>query len=155
VKDMLNIKVFDGQITKNFNLAEFKCKDRGEVLLNAAVIDHIQRLQSFRNWYNRPMKVVSGYRTEKYNEKIGGSKKSKHIEGIASDIALPDDFYGFSKQRRDEFLNNVKSKWIELCELDGLGGGIGFYDTFFHIDSRSKGKYKNGFYAFWDLRKNK
>ncbi|MCT4606632.1 MAG: D-Ala-D-Ala carboxypeptidase family metallohydrolase [Marinisporobacter sp.] len=152
---MLNIKVFDGQITKNFNLAEFKCKDRGEVLLNAAVIDHIQRLQSFRNWYNRPMKVVSGYRTEKYNEKIGGSKKSKHIEGIASDIALPDDFYEFSKQRRDEFLNNVKSKWIELCELDGLGGGIGFYDTFFHIDSRSKGKYKNGFYAFWDLRKNK
>lgn len=152
---MLNIQVFDGKISKNFNIVEFKCKDKGEVLLNAAVVDHIQRLQKFRDWYKRPMKVVSGYRTEKYNKKINGSTNSKHIEGIASDIALPDEFYGFSKQRKEQFLNNVKNKWIELCEMDGIGGGIGFYDTFFHIDSRPKGKYKSGSYAFWDLRKNK
>lgn len=152
---MLNIQVFDGQIAKNFNITEFKCKDKGEVLLNAAVIDHIQRLQRFRNWYNRPMKVISGYRTAAYNKKIGGATNSKHIVGIASDISLPNEFYGYSKQRQQEFLNNIKTKWIELCAQDGLGGAVGFYDTFFHIDSRAIGNYENGSYAFWDLRKNK
>ncbi|SHJ49364.1 D-Ala-D-Ala carboxypeptidase family metallohydrolase [Paramaledivibacter caminithermalis] len=152
---MLKIQVFDGQITKNFNIDEFKCKNNGEVLLNAAVLDHIERLQKFRNWYNRPMIVVSGYRTKEYNKKIGGSPNSRHMQGIASDILLPDEFYGFTKKRQEQFLNNLKNKWIELCELGGLGGGIGFYDNFFHIDSRKKGNYKNGVYAFWDNRKKK
>jgi len=149
---MLDIKVYDGQITENFNIKEFKCKDNGEVLLNAAVIDHIKRLQRFRDWYKRVMIVISGYRTREYNKKINGSQNSKHIEGIASDIALPNEFYTFTKTRQEEFLNNVKNKWIELCLEDGLGGGIGFYDTFFHIDSRAKGSYINGNYAFWDNR---
>lgn len=153
--NMLQIKVYDGQITRNLNISEFKCKANGEVLLNAVVIDHIQRLQKFRTWYNREMKVVSGYRTKEYNTKIGGSKNSKHVEGIASDIALPNEFYNFSKSRQDEFLNNIKDKWIQFCTEDGLGGGVGFYDTFFHIDSRSKGKYTDGAFAFWDNRSKK
>ncbi|SKC72171.1 D-Ala-D-Ala carboxypeptidase family metallohydrolase [Maledivibacter halophilus] len=152
---MLNIQVFDGQIVKNFNISEFKCKDNGEVLLNSSVIDHIQRLQRFREWYNRPMVVTSGYRTEEYNKRIGGSPNSMHKLGIASDIILPDEFYKFSIQRQEGFLNNVKNKWIRLCEEDGLGGGIGFYDTFFHLDSRQKGNYQNGSYAFWDNRTKK
>ncbi|WP_432663858.1 D-Ala-D-Ala carboxypeptidase family metallohydrolase [Wukongibacter baidiensis] len=152
---MLNVKVYDGQITKNFNLIEFKCKADGELLLNAEVIDHIQRLQRFREWYKRVMSVISGYRTEEYNTKIGGSKNSMHIKGIASDIALPSEFYSFTKARQEEFLNNVKNKWIQLCDEDGLGGGVGFYDTFFHIDSREKGNYSNGSYAFWDNRSKK
>lgn len=152
---MLQIKVYDGKITKHFNISEFKCKANGEVLLNAAVIDHIQRLQKFRTWYNRAMKIVSGYRTKEYNERIGGSKNSKHVEGIASDIALPKKYYKFSKARQEEFLNNIKNKWIELCNNDGLGGGIGFYDTFFHLDSRAKGSYGKGSFAFWDNRNKK
>lgn len=152
---MLQIKVYDGQITKNFNISEFKCKAKGEVLLNSDAIDHIQRLQEFRDWYKRSMKIVSGYRTKEYNQKVGGNKNSKHVEGIASDIALPDEYYKFSKSRQEEFLNNIKSKWIEICNNDGLGGGIGFYDTFFHIDSRAKGNYENGTFAFWDNRNKK
>lgn len=152
---MLEIQVFDGQITKNFNISEFKCKDNGEVLLNFAVIDHIQRLQKFRDWYNRAMTVVSGYRTRQYNMKIGGATKSKHMEGIATDIALPKEFYRFSKTRQEEFLKNIREKWIQLCEEGNLGGGVGFYDTFFHLDSRQKGNYSSGNYAFWDNRTGK
>ncbi|MFW9973099.1 MAG: YcbK family protein [Candidatus Odinarchaeota archaeon] len=149
---MLDIQVFDGQITENFNIKEFACHANQEVLINAAVIDHIQRLQKLRNWYNRAIHINSGYRTPEYNKKIEGAEKSFHMQGIATDIALPNEFYNFSKERQEEFLNNVKNKWLELCAADGLGGGVGFYKTFIHIDSRPKGYYKTGEFSFWDLR---
>lgn len=50
---MLDIKVFDGQVTKNFNIVEFKCRANGEVIINAAAIDHILRLQKFRGRFLR------------------------------------------------------------------------------------------------------
>lgn len=142
----LNIQVFDGQITPNFNIKEFRCKSNGEVLINAAVIAHIQRLQNFRNWYGRVMIINSGYRTPEYNAVIGGFENSIHLLGIASDIALPmEEFAPYTKERQEEYLENVKRKWTELCNADGLGGGVGFYDTFFHLDSRKS-------VGFWDER---
>ena len=36
-----------------------------------------------------PIHVNSGYRCEALNEKIGGAKKSKHMDGLASDILCP------------------------------------------------------------------
>lgn len=144
---MFKIQLFDGQITKNFNIVEFACKANGEILLNSDVIDHIQRLQKFREWYGRVMIINSGYRTEEYNRKVGGASQSQHLYGIASDIALPmAEFAGYNKARQNEFLNNVKNKWYQLCQEDGLGGGVGFYNTFFHLDSRNT-------QAFWDSRK--
>lgn len=145
----LDIQLYDGQITPHFNINEFKCKANGEMLLNAQVIDHIRRLEKMRIWYNRPMIVNSGYRTLEYNLKIGSSSKSKHILGIATDIALPlSEFSAFSKRRKEQFFQNIKNKWMELCEEDGLGGGVGFYDSFFHLDSRKVA-------AFWDERKKR
>lgn len=142
----LDIQVFDGQITPHFNIKEFRCKANGEVFINAAVIAHIQRLEKFRNWYGRAMHVNSGYRTPAYNVSIGGAANSQHLLGIASDIALPmEEFSAYTKKRQEEYLQNVKNKWIQLCNADGLGGGVGFYNTFFHLDSRKVA-------AFWDER---
>ncbi|AOT70682.1 YcbK family protein [Geosporobacter ferrireducens] len=144
--EKLDIQVFDGQITPHFNIKEFRCKANGEVLVNAAVIDHIRRLEKFRDWYGRPMLVNSGYRTPAYNKQIGGAANSYHIQGIAADIALPmAEFSGYTPARRNEFLNNIRDKWTQLCNADGLGGGVGFYNTFFHLDSRKTA-------AFWDER---
>ncbi|MCT4593195.1 MAG: D-Ala-D-Ala carboxypeptidase family metallohydrolase [Anaeromicrobium sp.] len=144
---MINIRVYDGQITKNFNIKEFKCRANGEVLLNEDVISHIVRLQKFREWYGRTMKINSGYRTTTYNSKIGGAPKSKHMQGIATDFALPlKEFSGYSQDRKNEFLDNVKEKWYQLCEEDGVQGGVGFYDTFIHLDSRTDRQ------AFWNMR---
>lgn len=143
---VLNIEVYDGQMTEHFNIKEFKCKANGEVLLNADFIDHVQRLEVFRVWYKRVMIVNSGYRTPEYNASVGGATHSKHLLGIASDIALPmSEFSAYSKERQEEYLQHVKEKWTELCNADGLGGGIGFYDTFVHLDSRKTA-------AFWDGR---
>ncbi len=145
---MLDIKVFDGQITQHFNILEFKCRANGEVLINADVIAHIQRLEKFRTWYNRVIIINSGYRTDAYNKQVNGAPKSQHLLGIATDVALPYEFYTFTKTRQNDFLNNVKNKWQELCKTDGLGGGVGYYDTFFHLDSRKTA-------SFWDLRTGK
>jgi uncharacterized protein YcbK (DUF882 family) len=138
--------LFDGQITPHFNIWEFRCRANNEILINAEVIAHIQRLEKLRVWYNRAMVINSGYRTPEHNAKIGGAKASYHMQGIASDVSLPlGEFATFSKARQNEFLNNIKKKWLEICNTDGLGGGVGFYDVFFHLDSRKK-------YSHWDLR---
>jgi hypothetical protein len=138
--------LFDGQITPHFNIWEFRCRANNEILINAEVIAHIQRLEKFRLWYNRSMIINSGYRTPEHNAKIGGAKASYHMQGIASDVSLPlGEFATFSKARQNEFLNNIKKKWLEICNADGLGGAVGYYDVFFHLDSRKK-------YSHWDLR---
>lgn len=144
----LNTKiVFDGQITDHFNIWEFRCRANNEILINADVIAHIQRLEKFRQWYKRTMIINSGFRTVEHNKRIGGSPNSQHLLGIASDINLPlGEFATFTKARKEEFLQNVKKKWYELCATDGLGGGVGFYDEFFHLDSRKKR-------SFWDYRR--
>lgn len=144
----LPIEVYDGQVERNFNIAEFRCKDNGEVLLNKKVLEHIEQLQRFRTWYNRPMIIVSGYRTLEYNRSIGSNDTSQHVLGVASDIRYPDEFYAFTPERKKEFLNNIKNKWNKLCKEKGIRGGVGFYDTFFHLDSREG----NESMAFWDLR---
>ena len=139
--------ILDGQITPHFNIWEFRCRANNEILINADVIAHIQRLEKFRLWYKRVMIINSGYRTLEHNRKQkDSSDTSRHILGIATDINLPlGEFAGFSKARQNEFLNNVRKKWAEICSADGLGGGVGFYNTFFHLDSRKKA-------GFWDFR---
>lgn len=135
----LAMMIYDGQITKNFNLDEFKCKSGyGEMIINEKVIAHIQRLQKFRDWYNRPMSITSGYRTPIYNKQVGGVSDSQHIYGIAADIILPAEYLKYSSIRKKEFKQNVQIKWNELCKADGLQGGVGWYNqqNFMHLDSR-------------------
>lgn len=144
---LLDTKILlDGQITPHFNIWEFRCRANNEILINTDVIAHIQRLEKFRIWYNRSMIINSGYRTPEHNKAIGGAKESFHMQGIATDISLPlGEFAGFSKARKEEFLQNIKRKWTEICNADGLGGGVGFYDVFIHLDSRKTASH-------WDER---
>lgn len=146
--DKLNIQLYDGQITTNFNIDEFKCRANGEMIINADVIAHIQRLQKFRDWYRRVMIITSGYRTVEYNAQVNGAPDSQHLLGLASDILYPDEYYGFMEKRKNEFLSNIKNKWESLCKIDNIQGGCGWYNTFFHLDSRA-GTYSM---AFWDDR---
>lgn len=126
----------DGQVTPHFNLYEFRSRDNNTMLVNSATIDHIRRLEKFRIWYSRPMQIDSGYRSPAFNATVGGVEASQHLQGIASDIPLPLEFKEFTAQRKIEFMDNARNKWIEICEADGLGGGFGYYNTFFHLDSR-------------------
>lgn len=43
-------------------------------------------LDPLREAYDKPIRVNSGFRCEKLNKKVGGSKTSDHLHGMAADI---------------------------------------------------------------------
>ena len=74
----------DIKLTKNFYMSEFSCDD--QVMLDMKLVEELQKLRDF---IGKPLTVTSGYRTPERNKTIGGSSKSKHMEGIAADIYGP------------------------------------------------------------------
>lgn len=118
----------DIQLAPDFHLREFECKcgSCSETLVD---ITHVFKLQKLRNYCKKPITITSAYRCERHNEIIRGAKNSQHKLGTATDIVIK----GLSPD-----------KVAEMCELFKFDG-IGYYDTFTHIDSR-------GHYARWDNR---
>ena len=50
-----------------------------------------QILEPLRVHYGRPIIITSGYRCEKLNKAVGGSKTSQHCLGMAADIRSVSD----------------------------------------------------------------
>lgn len=116
------------QLTKNFNLSEFKCKCGCEMTrpIIIELTDLAYNLQKLRDAVNKPIKVTSGYRCPHYNLQIKGAKESKHMLGKAADIQID----GMSpKEVKKEIEKLIKAKQMRE-------GGIGVYSTFTHYDGR-------------------
>ena len=116
------------KLTKNFNLAEFKCKDgslpEGEELENCREL--AQNLQVLREHIGKPINIMSGYRPPAYNRRIGGAKRSQHIYAKAADI-----------QVRGMAPAEVHSAILKLIKAGKMKqGGVGKYSTFVHYDIR-------------------
>jgi uncharacterized protein YcbK (DUF882 family) len=75
-----------------------------------------------RTHFNAPTVVLSGYRCETHNKNVGGAKKSKHLKGIAADIAV-----------KDVHPHLVHAYLAKI--LKGKGG-LGKFSTFTHVDVR-------------------
>ena len=69
----------------NFSPAEIACRGTGKLLVNEAALD---KLQALRLRLGKPLIVLSAYRSPEHNRAVGGAKASKHMEGIAFDIAM-------------------------------------------------------------------
>ena len=101
------------QLTKNFNLSEFRCRDGSDV--PDEFMDNVQllaeNLQVLRDHLEKPIRIISGYRSPSYNRKIGGAKKSQHMVAKAADIKVsgmhPDEV-------RQEILSLIKEGKIIL-----------------------------------------
>lgn len=78
---------------------------------------------------DKPIKVISAYRTYTHNLRVGGAKHSQHLQGRALDLVPPN---GYSV---DEFYDIIKG----LSEST-LIRGIGKYETFVHVDIRPMDK---------------
>jgi len=133
------------RLTLNFDSDEFDCHS-GEGV-PAHVIPNLKRLcmtvlQPLREEWYGPIIIVSGWRSPKWNEKVGGAKASKHMTGEAADIrpvfldTLP------------KFEAMVERLWAN-GRLPGLGA-IGKYPRWLHLDIRPKKP--NGTLARWDGR---
>ena len=120
------------QITKNFNSSEFDCRDGSETPLEYR--SHIEtlavQLQQLRAIWDLPIKIVSGWRSESYNESVDGAPRSQHLVGRAADIQVPGIPPGEVAAAIDNFM--TQGKWVM--------GGLGLYATFVHFDTRGTRK---------------
>lgn len=109
----------DFQLTPHFNLQEFESHDTGEVLLNSLLV---RKLEALRELVQRPVLIISGYRTPEWNIGVGGASNSYHLRGMAADIT----WLGFN-------LDNA----VVLAERAGFNG-IGRYPGkhSIHVDIR-------------------
>ena len=119
-----------GDITKNFSAVEFKCKDGSHVPDD--LMDNVrllcENLQVLREELGRPIRVISGYRSPKYNRRIGGARRSQHMTAKAADIRVS----GMSpKEVRTVILRLIKEGRM-------MSGGVGLYTTFTHYDVRGR-----------------
>src|SRR6056297_2749180 len=69
----------------DFSPAEIACRGTGQIKLHPAALD---TLQALRDRLGKPLIVRSGYRSPEHNRAVGGAKASKHMRGIAFDIAM-------------------------------------------------------------------
>lgn len=122
------MKIFEkgqkNQLSLNFNSTEFDC--HGKDCCSETQIDEnlINFLQKIREYFNKPIRINSGYRCPQHNKKVGGATRSNHMYGQAADISI----------------SGIKPiKVARYAESIGVPG-IGVYNTFVHIDTR-KNKY--------------
>jgi uncharacterized protein YcbK (DUF882 family) len=116
------------KLTKNFSLEEFKCKDGSDIPNNvlSSIKELAKNLQVLRDTINKTISITSGYRSPKYNAKIGGVKNSQHTKGTASDIQI--------KGMTPKEVALVIEGLIESGKMKQ--GGIGVYPNFTHYDIR-------------------
>ena len=115
-------------LSANFKVKEFACKDNSDVIFIAP--DLVEVLQKIRTHFGKAVNINSAYRTPTYNKKVGGATYSQHLYGTAADIRI----------------NGVSPKDIAAYAetlLNGTGG-IGIYSNFVHIDVRKEKSRWNG-----------
>ena len=123
-------KAMSEKITDNFRLHEFRCKDGTDV--PEELMDNVrllcENLQVLRDHIQKPIRVISGYRSPKYNRRIGGARRSQHMTAKAADIKVS----GMSPKE-------VKDVIVDLIKQGKMhSGGIGLYTTFTHYDVRGR-----------------
>lgn len=69
----------------NFAAHEFDCKHTGRNEMQARFME---RLQTFRTMWGRPMTVTSGYRHETHPIETKKAKPGEHAKGLCADISV-------------------------------------------------------------------
>lgn len=110
------------RITENFSIAEFHCQGKQcgcETTLHDPGLSAY--LQKIRDHFGKPIHITSGYRCKAHNASIGGSQQSRHCTGQAADF----------------YIQDVSPAQIAaFAESIGVMG-IGLYEDFVHIDTRT------------------
>tara|TARA_Y100000310_G_scaffold124700_1_gene123383 strand:- start:10131 stop:10973 length:843 start_codon:yes stop_codon:yes gene_type:complete len=83
----------------------------------------LQHLDNFRERIDSEVKIMSGYRNNDYNPKVGGKSLSRHLSGDGVDIDV--DFCQYST-------------WLQRT-YDGIGMGRNI-TSFTHVDTRTLGE---------------
>jgi len=117
-------------ITQHFSSVEFACHD-GIAYPPEWITDRLfplcQALEAIRAACgDRPVTIISGYRTPEHNAAVGGASKSQHMEGRAADIAVE----GMAP-------SDVHAATLDLFNAGKISiGGLGVYPAWVHVDVR-------------------
>jgi uncharacterized protein YcbK (DUF882 family) len=108
------------RLSEHFTRDELACPCCGRCIVEPELISALERIRAM---VGGPVIVNSGYRCSAHNRRIGGAHRSRHLEGRAADLAIPNGM------THEEFGN--------LCEeVIGDDGGVGRGTTFVHVDVR-------------------
>lgn len=122
-------------LNEYFHTSEFECKCKREgctiTRVSKELVEALFELRKFAG----PVKITSAYRCKRHNKLVGGTKTSRHTKGEAADVQCVNLF---PNNVQDYALKYLK-KWIR---------GVGRYDTFTHLDSRTRP-------TVWDRRSKK
>lgn len=143
---------FAGNLSKNFSQSEYH-PGSAKVYMYRQTVVFIRCIQAFRNWINKPMYVISWYRTKQENITIGSTvgERSNHRTGTAMDWHLYN--HDFTK---DEFIKYSK-KWAAICKQFGCVGESGWYLWGMHLGIQNPDQAKATGHKFvhWDSRSGK
>lgn len=110
-------------LSEHFQVRELSCRHCGRVYVTPLLMT---MLESLRSRVGVPLTINSGYRCPVHNRNLNGAPSSKHMLGMAADIAVPDKY----RVNPAEFL--------EACEdiAKSVNGGYHYYPVshFVHID---------------------
>jgi len=117
------------QLTKNFHISEFACKDNTAVPpeLMPNVKKLADQLQVIRDTIGAPLYISSSYRTPSHNKAVGGAKNSQHLQAKAADISI--------NGKTPKQLARIIEKLIAEGKISIKG--VGVYPGFVHVDIRS------------------
>ena len=116
------------QVTKNFKLSELEFSDSVPPDLIANAVELLQNLQVIRDHFQKPVTIISGYRSPARNESVGGAKKSQHMEAKAADIKI-------AGVPTEEIYNRIDKLMAQgKIKVGGLGLYVG--SGFVHYDTR-------------------
>jgi len=119
----------EDQLSPHFTLGEF-LHDESIEGVTLDVIENLRllskELEGVRKLLgDKPIKILSGFRTPEHNRAVGGVKGSQHLYGKAADIVV----------------DGIPPHKVQKALAD-WPGGMGAYSNFTHLDVR-------GFRARW------
>jgi zinc D-Ala-D-Ala carboxypeptidase len=122
-------------LTEHFTLDELLASDMAlrHSINNVPADPHItgnlhvlaSGLERVRAILARPMVITSGYRNERVNKLVGGSRNSAHLRGLAADFKVP----GMSARDVCLIIQNHASIGFETLIMEGTWTHIDFTDA--------------------------
>jgi len=124
----------DWNISKHLKWSEVRCKgdgccEGGRLTVNTVELFEVIRSQvGIALGEEVPIYVNSGFRCPKHNRKVGGSKNSLHMMGMAMDLRTPE---GMSNEM-----------FYIVCCLCNPNGGNGIYPWGCHVDTGKRRRWR-------------
>lgn len=88
------------QLSPNFRVREFRCKDGSDpVFVDEELVSILQKI---REHFGKALTITSAYRTPAHNKACGGAAYSQHLYGRAADFKVsgvaPDVLAAYAEQ---------------------------------------------------------